>query len=102
MKLLRRNGQSIGEYAIMLGIVLGAVFSVQNYIRNRILGGIQATAEHYHAPGSTAAVTIDDEFRVTTESSSRSQSTVNFTEAVKGESTSGSLGTSTTTNPKDE
>lgn len=102
MKLLRRNGQSIGEYAIMLGIVLGAVFSVQNYIRNRILGGIQATAEYYHDPEKTAEAVIDKDFTVTTKSSSLSQSTATFSKSTKGVTSSGSLGKSTTINPKDE
>ncbi|MCH6550932.1 MAG: hypothetical protein IH804_02825 [Planctomycetes bacterium] len=69
MKLLQKRGQSIGEYAILLGIVLGAVFAVQNYIRNRIAGGVQATATYYF-DGSTMA---SDE-KITSLSSSVSQS----------------------------
>ena len=47
MTLLRRRGQSTGEYAILFAIVLGAVFAVQNYLRNRIAGTIKAETDDY-------------------------------------------------------
>ena len=47
MKLVRRRGQSIGEYAILFAIVLGAVVAMQNYIRNRIAGAIKVETDAY-------------------------------------------------------
>lgn len=47
MKLLRNRGQSTGEYVVLSMLVLGAVIAMQNYVRNRIAGGIQAQADAY-------------------------------------------------------
>jgi hypothetical protein len=47
MTLLRKRGQSTGEYAVLFAVVLGAVIAMQNYIRNRIAGGIRDQADAY-------------------------------------------------------
>ena len=48
MRILRkRNGQSIAEYAVLIGLVLGAVLAMQHYIRKRIAGAIKAQADNY-------------------------------------------------------
>ena len=47
MRLISRKGQSTGEYAILFAIVLGAVVAMQNYIRNRLTGTLQAGADNY-------------------------------------------------------
>ena len=47
MKLLRNRGQSTGEYAVLFALVLGAVIAMQNYVRNRIAGGIRDQADEY-------------------------------------------------------
>ncbi len=41
------RGQSIGEYAVLLAIILGAVVGVQALVRNRVAGAIQSQADTY-------------------------------------------------------
>ena len=70
MKLISKRGQTIGEYAILFGIVLGAVIAMQGYIRQRIAGTIQQEADGYgtvtYSPDttslstSTTALTMSD------------------------------------------
>ncbi len=52
MKRSNKRGQSIGEYAILFAIVLGAVVAMQNYVRNRIAGEIKVTADTYFKLGT--------------------------------------------------
>ncbi|GEM_PF-4506799 len=47
MALKQRKGQSTGEYAILFGIVLGAVVMMQVFVRNGIAGGIQSAGDSY-------------------------------------------------------
>ena len=47
MALKQRKGQSTGEYAILFGIVLGAVVMMQTFVRNGIAGGIQSAGDNY-------------------------------------------------------
>lgn len=47
MRILRNRGQSTGEYAVLFALVLGAVIAMQNYVRNRIAGGIRDQADAY-------------------------------------------------------
>jgi hypothetical protein len=54
MRLISRKGQSTGEYAILFAIVLGAVVAMQNYIRNRLTGTLQAGADNYLVAASVA------------------------------------------------
>ena len=46
------RGQSMGEYAILFAIVLGAAIAMQQYVKGRIQGGTAGTATAY----STAAI----------------------------------------------
>ncbi len=50
-----RRGQSIGEYAILFAIVLGAVVAMQTYVRDRLAGAIKAKANVF-AGGATEAL----------------------------------------------
>ena len=93
MKLLRRRGQSIGEYAILLGIVLGAIFAVQHYIRNRIMGTIQAKADLFAGTSTAGAKGTG----VSTVSESVSDSTLDYETLLKGKVQSGSQAKSTVT-----
>ena len=42
-----RRGQSIAEYAVLIGLVLGAVLAMQQYIRVRLAGAIKTQADIY-------------------------------------------------------
>jgi len=57
MKLLRNRGQSTGEYAVLFALVLGAVIAMQNYVRNRIAGGIRDQADAYQTALNAAPFT---------------------------------------------
>ena len=57
MKLLRNRGQSTGEYAVLFALVLGAVIAMQNYVRNRIAGGIRDQADAYQTALSSTEFT---------------------------------------------
>ena len=47
MKLLNKRGQSLAEYGIIIGVVIGAVFAMTPYIKTRIQGAIQVQADAY-------------------------------------------------------
>ena len=67
MMLLGKRGQSIGEYAVLLGIVLGAVVAVQAVIRNQIAKGIKGRADNYYTQattGLTGTLTAPDQTSV--------------------------------------
>ena len=44
MRRVSTRGQSIGEYAILFAIVLGAIVAMQAFVRDRIAGKIQNEA----------------------------------------------------------
>ena len=94
MKLLNRRAQSTGEYAILFAIVLGAVIAMQNYVRNRIAGGLQAQADAYETAVSGTGL------QVTRKALASSEATATMTEALTGVLGSGSLGHTTITNPE--
>ena len=48
MKRFNERGQQIGEYAVLLGIVLGGVVAGQAVIRTQISKGINARATVYY------------------------------------------------------
>lgn len=70
MKLIMKRGQSIGEYAILFAIVLGAVIAMQSYIRNRIANRLKTAADGYDA-GTTSVATTSDSTSTTRASMSR-------------------------------
>jgi len=43
--ILKRRGQSTGEYAVLFAIVLGAIVMMQQYVRDRIAGSVQKQAD---------------------------------------------------------
>lgn len=86
-----RRGQSIAEYAVLIGLVLGAVLAMQHYIRIRIAGGIKAQADNYvNTSGGSAA-----DFARTADSTS--DQALAMTSATSGTITNASVGTSTVT-----
>lgn len=94
MTLLRRNkrAQSTGEYAILFAIVLGGVFAMQGYVRNRISAGIQNRADVYSkAVGTVATVKA-------AATASTSSSATAMTKATVGVLGSKSTSTSKTVN----
>lgn len=90
MTLLNRKGQSTGEYAVLFAVVLGAVIAMQNYVRNRIAGGISAQADLYQTAVGGAANP-----GITSASNSNATSTTNMTDALTG--SVGQTGTSSST-----
>lgn len=46
-KLSARRGQSMGEYAILFAIVLGAAIAMQQYVKVRLQGAIKQGADDY-------------------------------------------------------
>ena len=44
MKLMTQRGQSMGEYAVLFAIVLGAVVGLQGFLRARLRGEIEQAA----------------------------------------------------------
>ena len=84
-----KRGQSIAEYAVLIGLVLGAVLAMQHYIRIRIAGGIKNQADAYMTAAGGSAVTIDRTVHSTSDQS------MNMTTATTGTVGSTSSGTST-------
>ena len=46
-RLHSRRGQSMGEYAILFAIVLGAAIAMQQYVKARLQGATAGTADGY-------------------------------------------------------
>ena len=86
-----RRGQSTGEYAILFGIVLGAVVMMQVFIRNSIAGGLQGAGNNYRA--NLGALYTDPTITRTSDSDQKSQAEMDS--AIKG--AVASHGTSTST-----
>jgi len=42
-----RRGQSMGEYAILFAIVLGAAIAMQQYVKSRLQGAVAFRAQDY-------------------------------------------------------
>ena len=93
MKRMNRRGQSIGEYAILFAIVLGAVVAMQNFVRNRIAGQIAAEGNIYLSQAGNN-VNI---YKANQTSESSSSSNIAMTDADNGQVGSASRGTSNTT-----
>jgi len=88
MRRLCKRGQSTGEYAILFAIVLGAVIAVQNYVRNRIAGGLKHYSDDYlNVVGNGTSINTANLNR---SSSSTSSSRATMTSASSGNITSGS------------
>lgn len=79
--LTNRRGQSTGEYAILFGIVLGAVVMMQVFIRNSIAGGLQGAGNQYRT--NLGALYTDP--AVTRTSDSESTSEAAMESAIKGD-----------------
>ena len=94
MKLVSQRGQSTGEYAILFAIVLGAVLAMQNFVRNRIAGGLEAQTNAYVATvgagtgqlssggtsDSTSTMTMTSALAGTAKVDGTGASTINFPE----------------------
>ena len=60
MRLLRTaRGQSIAEYAILFAIVIGAAIAMQQYVKSRLQGAVQANADNYvNTIGNTLGLAV--------------------------------------------
>jgi len=54
--LLRRKGQSTAEYAIIIGVVVGAVMAAGTFLRGGIEGKVRDMTNQYMAQGSNATM----------------------------------------------
>lgn len=71
--LKKMKGQSTMEYAILIIIIIGALISIQVYIKRGVQGRLKSAADDIgdqYSPGNTNV-------RITTQSSSKSQETFN-------------------------
>jgi len=101
MRLLKQRGQSMGEYAVLFAIVLGAVVGLQGYIRTRLRAKIVGVTDGYAKMGGNVVLGIDAPQSVDLtgqstqggSSSSASRSTLAFESLDKGTSTSESSST---------
>ena len=89
MKLLTRQGQSTGEYAILFAIVLGGVVAMQSFVRSRISGAIQGEAVAYETVLGHGTTSI------TRSAVSSSDSTADMIAADVGVFETGSVGETT-------
>lgn len=94
MKLLSKRGQSTGEYAILFAIVLGAVLAMQNFVRNRIAGGIEAQTNAYVAAVGAGSGSLESR------GDSDSTSTMDMDGALTGAAHTEGFGDSTLTFPE--
>ncbi len=56
----RKKGQSTLEYAILIIIILGALLSIQVYIKRSVQGGLKSSSDDIgdqFSPGNTNAIT---------------------------------------------
>lgn len=56
MRLLKQRGQSMGEYAVLFAIVLGAVVGLQGYIRSRLRAKVVGVTDGYALMGSSVVL----------------------------------------------
>ena len=89
MKLLSQRGQSTGEYAILVTIVLGAVIAIQSAVRNRVAQRILDQATAYNATAANLQTSSDQ--------TSFTQATM--TNANQGTAGTSSAGTSASQSP---
>lgn len=95
MDITSRRGQSIGEYAVLIGLVLAAAVAVSPVIRNRIQAAIEARGATYTAVAGGAGATGTP--GITMSDNSESEGTQDMTRAGLGtlRSRSGSTSDST-------
>lgn len=92
MKILGRKGQSLGEYALLIGLVIGVIFAMMPYVKDRLAGGIQFGADNYLTTVGGAAYKVDQA------SESASASGTKFTTADVGTAGATSVGHQKTAN----
>ena len=81
-RLNSRRGQSMGEYAILFAIVLGAAIAMQQYVKARLQGATAGTADGYMAAaGGLGGYGTFEPDRV---SDSKSETTLAMTSAKTG------------------
>ncbi len=94
MRMRRGKGQSLAEYAVLIGLVLGAVLTMQHYIRLRIVTAIKTQADQYandaQATGTAAVAPLLDKRT----STSLSNLDMNMASATSGNVKAISTGTS--------
>lgn len=95
--MCKRNerGQSIGEYAVLLAIILGAVVGMQALVRNRVAGAIDSRSNAYMSEAGGGAGAQD--LKRASQSTSTARSTMTSSRA--GDVKTGSKATQQTENP---
>ncbi len=78
--LSARRGQSMGEYAILFAIVLGAAIAMQQYIKARLQGAVAQGANDYFNSVGNGVLT----FEPNRDTKSSSTTNLNFATARKG------------------
>lgn len=72
---MKNTGQSLIEYAIMIGIIVAALFAMQVYLKRGVAGKMRSSADelgggYFYSPGATSStIVVDTETRI--QSSSR-------------------------------
>ena len=90
------RGQSMGEYAVLLGIILGAIVGMQALVRNRVAGALDKQANTYMTNAGGAGATAADLKRG---SNSTSSSRVTMSSRDAGTAGSSSTGSQSSQNP---
>ena len=80
MRVSSRRGQSMGEYAILFAIVLGAAIAMQQYVKARLQGAIQFRTDEYERSAGGSG-TFEDPNRV---SDSESKTALDMGSATAG------------------
>lgn len=74
-----RKGQSIGEYAILFAVVLGAVVAMQRYVSNRLAGTTKTWTDNYQTSSESQGSQV-----IETSSDSTSSATASMSSAAAG------------------
>ncbi|MCU0666752.1 MAG: hypothetical protein MUF05_06635 [Candidatus Omnitrophica bacterium] len=59
MRLRKKNGQSTAEYAILIGLVVGAALAMQVYVRRGLQGRTKDVVDHTGAAGDVGGQTLE-------------------------------------------
>ena len=86
------RGQSLGEYAILFAIVLGAAIAIQNIVKTRLQGAVIGVSDAYTNAATGAGGYGAMGVNATTDSASNSGTNYGMTSATTGTVTLGSSG----------
>jgi len=91
------RGQSLGEYAILFAIVLGAAIAIQNIVKTRLQGAVIGVSDAYTVAATGAGGYGAMGVNATTASNSASNTGYAMSTATTGSVTLDSNGTTTRT-----